>query len=69
MRLKQARDRKRNQKKTKDNKMNLYYCSATSCFGIFGDYVWARTRPEAESKFQRTHGVWPHFTKVERKAK
>lgn len=49
--------------------MNLYYCSATSCFGIFGDYVWARTRPEAESKFQRTHGVWPHFTKVERKAK
>lgn len=42
--------------------MNLYYCSATSLTGVFGDYEWAGSRTQAEYQFQSRHGVWPHAT-------
>jgi len=36
---------------------------------MFGDYVWARTKAEAELAFQNTHHVWPLSTVIERKSK
>lgn len=49
--------------------MNLYHCTATGPFGQFGDYIFAKTRGEAECIFHNKHGAWPHTTKLERKAK
>jgi len=49
--------------------MNLYFCQATSPFGVFGDYVWAVSRIAAELAFQNEHHCWPHFVRCERRAK
>ncbi len=49
--------------------MNLYYCQATSAFGIFGDHIWADSKLAAELAFQNLHHCWPHYVICERRAK
>jgi hypothetical protein len=49
--------------------MNLYYCTANSPIGRFGEYVFAASRAEAEVKFQAEHGIYPIQIKLERKIK
>lgn len=44
--------------------MSLYHCEANGVFGRFGDWVWARSRTEAEIKFLQHHGVKP--TRIEK---
>jgi hypothetical protein len=48
--------------------MNLYYCQANGVFGRFGDYVWAKSRVDAELEFQNKHHSWPTSTRLERRA-
>jgi hypothetical protein len=48
--------------------MNLYYCQANGVFGRFGDYVWAKSRVDAELDFQLKHHAWPTTTRLERRA-
>jgi hypothetical protein len=49
--------------------MNLYFCIASNVLGIFGDYVWAADKNEAERKFHFQHSVWPNTVTLERKTK
>jgi hypothetical protein len=49
--------------------MNLYYCTANSPIGQFGEYVFATSRAEAEIKFHSEHGTYPTQIKLERKSK
>jgi hypothetical protein len=48
--------------------MNLYYCTANGNFAPFGEYIYANTRAEAETKFHNAHGVYPNQTTLERRA-
>jgi hypothetical protein len=38
---------------------HLYLCTATGAFGIFSDYVWAKSACQAAEKFQQEKGIRP----------